>query len=118
MMQPYRTNAAEPPTPRWPYPRRRWWTRLLCRLRGHDWTTLRVNRRKFVGLVHLHPLAGCDAQCARCGEIWDDAPWAARLVTPTDLTLTPEEREEILTERVLLDAHGGAPRLSEWGPHA
>ena len=41
--------------------------------RGHRWRLVRVNYRKACALIHLHSLAGVDADCARCGAEWRDA---------------------------------------------
>lgn len=32
----------------------------------------RINDRKQLNLCHLHPLAGMDADCTRCGKEWRD----------------------------------------------
>lgn len=52
--------------------------RLLCWISGHRWTVLATSN-KHGYLAHLHPLAGQLADCARCGERWDDLPsgWEA-----------------------------------------
>jgi hypothetical protein len=47
----------------------RWWRRPLCLFAAHDWTITRDARAP---LQHLHPLAGCDAVCERCGARWLD----------------------------------------------
>lgn len=46
--------------------------RILCSMFGHRWIKLRCNIRKAINLGHLHPLAGYEAKCERCGEHWDD----------------------------------------------
>jgi len=46
--------------------------RIVCWLRGHDWDIVTVNVRKNINLWHLHPMAGCQAFCRRCGSEWDD----------------------------------------------
>lgn len=45
----------------------------LCKVFGHRWRLLSVNVSKVYNLRHLHPLAGADADCLRCGEQWRDA---------------------------------------------
>lgn len=55
--------------------------RLLCWLLavvtlggvGHRWLVTTVNVRKSISLAHLHPMAGCNAVCVRCGAVWLDA---------------------------------------------
>lgn len=47
--------------------------RVLCWLRGHKWRVVRTNERKHINLIHLHTMAGMDADCLRCGEQWRDA---------------------------------------------
>lgn len=60
-MTPYRhVTVIEPPKPRW-------WKRPLCWVNGHLWE---MTRRGPGFLSMLHPLAGCDAYCLRCGETW------------------------------------------------
>ncbi len=64
-------------------PRRTWWRRLRCLFLasftlgwlGHRWRILRENPSRTAALVHLHPLAGCDAVCERCGTHWLDAEY-------------------------------------------
>lgn len=76
-------------------PRRRWWRRAFCVAlyvatlghTGHRWRIVRTNVSKAVNLAHLHPLAGVDAYCTRCGSVWLDAlPWPGvnRLVEAAD----------------------------------
>lgn len=66
MMHPYRTApATEEP------PRSRWWKRAWCWLvAGHRWEVTRD--AGVYHLAHLHPYAGCDAFCIRCGATWLD----------------------------------------------
>lgn len=45
---------------------------LLCRIFGHRWRVLRVNYPRWVMEGHANPLAGKDADCARCGAMWRD----------------------------------------------
>lgn len=40
---------------------------------GHRWRLLRLNTWKNVALMHLHPMAGIDAECTRCQTRWIDA---------------------------------------------
>lgn len=47
-------------------------SRLICLVAGHRWLVVLVNWPKFIGLLHLHPLAGCWAICRRCRAEWDD----------------------------------------------
>lgn len=50
--------------------------RVMCALTRHRWRTLRVNWQKHVALMHLHPLAGKDCVCDKCGHTWHDfGPW-------------------------------------------
>ena len=61
--------------------------RLLCWLitlltlgfRGHRWRMVRINPGKHMWLMHLHTMAGLDADCARCGLEWRDAECAVHL---------------------------------------
>lgn len=46
--------------------------RILCWFVGHDWYITRMCAAKAIARVHVHTLAGCDADCARCGEEWRD----------------------------------------------
>jgi hypothetical protein len=50
-----------------------WVDRLLCRITGHLWRTVRINLLRSVSLVHLHHMAGHDAVCTRCHAHWLDA---------------------------------------------
>ena len=56
--------------------KRDWLTLLIDRIgciwNGHNWTVTRVVRAANWHLAHLHPLAGCDADCVRCGAEWRD----------------------------------------------
>lgn len=47
--------------------------RLVCWLFGHRWFFLFGSLGKAAGLAHLHPMAGEDHFCTRCGTYWDDA---------------------------------------------
>jgi hypothetical protein len=63
---PYRSAPlAAPPSPHW-------WKRPLCWLTlGHTWKITRI--LDGCGQLRLvHPLAGCDAHCTRCGKTWLD----------------------------------------------
>jgi len=49
--------------------------------RGHRWRMVRINPAKHVSIMHLHTMAGLDADCVRCGAEWRDAqpavsPWS------------------------------------------
>lgn len=48
--------------------------RVICWIIGHDWKVTMLSRSKHLALVHLHPLAGCQAKCQRCNKMWDDLP--------------------------------------------
>ncbi len=48
--------------------------RLICFILGHKWRITHVYPPKHHALMHLHPMAGCKAECIRCGEVWDDLP--------------------------------------------
>ena len=47
-------------------------SRLWCWVVGHRWKLVRENRRANLCLMHLHPFAGCDCDCERCGKEWRD----------------------------------------------
>lgn len=47
--------------------------KIICMIFDHRWILYRTNTLKHIGLIHLHPMAGMDAVCSRCGEIFDDA---------------------------------------------
>lgn len=47
--------------------------RLACVFGGHWWCMTRRNAMKAPGLAHLHPYAGCDCVCVRCGALWLDS---------------------------------------------
>lgn len=51
------------------------WLRALLTLgaRGHRWRMARINCAKHTALMHLHTMAGLDADCVRCGATWRDA---------------------------------------------
>lgn len=51
---------------------KRWWARPVCWLIGHKWYVLGINTSKNSGLAHLHPDAGIDQFCTRCGVEWYD----------------------------------------------
>ena len=67
----YRTHPAPFTIPIAPPVRRA--RRLLCWLVGHRWQ-VRATSDRTGYLGHLHRLAGKLADCARCGERWDDLP--------------------------------------------
>jgi len=69
-MEPYRTSprVVDP----WPYARSRW-GRLTCLLAKHDWHVLRTAPLRMMALCTFSGGAGLDAQCRRCGEVWEDA---------------------------------------------
>ena len=58
--------------------------RPICWFRGHKWRVTRAHDSVTFHLGHLHPLAGCDADCDRCGARWRDFayfdrwPWVDR----------------------------------------
>ena len=66
----YRVPATET-TP--PMLVKRWHARPLCWIIGHRWHVLAINTGKNAGLAHLHPDAGIDQFCTRCGAEWYDA---------------------------------------------
>lgn len=47
--------------------------RWVCWIAGHRWVFLFGSLDKAVALAHLHPMAGEDHYCVRCGSYWDDA---------------------------------------------
>jgi hypothetical protein len=55
-----------------------------CWPREHRWNVTRCVRAANWHLAHLHPLAGCDADCARCGAEWRDFDSFARRPWLTD----------------------------------
>lgn len=59
--------------------------RLLCWLMGHRWTNERFVCHRSLILTHLHSLAGAYADCARCGERWDDVCFTCKYGTPEEL---------------------------------
>ena len=74
---PYRA-ASLAPTPL--APSRSWWRSLGCYavgffslgFRGHRWRIVRENYPRAVAMMRLHPLAGKDAVCMRCGRTFLD----------------------------------------------
>jgi len=62
---------------------------LTFSLLGHRWVVLRTNTSKHLSLMHLHPLAGVDAMCLRCGTRWDDAE------LPQVVTLPPPPGDQL-----------------------
>lgn len=59
--------------------------RLRCFFSGHRYRVIAEVRSANAWLGHLHYLAGCDADCERCGHQWRDAdnfrrwPWIGDL---------------------------------------
>jgi hypothetical protein len=48
--------------------------RLLCWLRlGHKWVYIAGDSMKHIALAHIHPDAGLDKVCDRCGAEWFDS---------------------------------------------
>lgn len=46
--------------------------RARCAVSSHRWARVRANERRHANLAHLHPLAGLDCVCERCGAMWND----------------------------------------------
>lgn len=98
-MSPYRTPS--PPEK----PRRRRLGAAICWLRtlaglglvdGHAWKATRTNERRAWLLGHLHPMAGSDAVCIRCGAEWFDAggSTAAAIGWAGPRPIVPSERRK------------------------
>lgn len=46
--------------------------RPICWVSWHNFRVIRVNDLANAHMGHLHYLAGCDADCERCGKEWRD----------------------------------------------
>lgn len=47
--------------------------KMACFVFGHRWHVLHMNPQRASALLHLHVMAGMDADCERCGKVWRDA---------------------------------------------
>lgn len=52
--------------------------RLWCWVVGHRWSVTHTDIPRTLALINLHPMAGCIADCGRCGAHWDDISPSAR----------------------------------------
>lgn len=73
--------------------------RLLCWMIGHRWTVYATSPRAGY-MAHLHPLAGCLADCTRCGTRWDDLPAGWEQMVPERHEETQEQRWNEHTARM------------------
>ena len=48
------------------------WAAFVCFIRDHDWEVLREDPLRRLAFLHASLLAGQEARCRRCGQMWDD----------------------------------------------
>ena len=77
---PYRALATSPIPAELPARR---WARLLCPVVGHAWL-VRATSDRAITMAGFHPLAGCLADCRRCGKRWNDLPSACHICGEVD----------------------------------
>lgn len=73
--------------------------------RGHRWKIVNTNVHKAISLAHMHPLAGSDAVCLRCGLTWLDAEYM----------FERREREEFQVALTDLHRAPGDPSREDYG---
>lgn len=76
--------------------------RIACLFTGHVWAVRRINARKHGNLAHLHPMAGKDADCKRCGKVWSDSGIEAELLA--EIKATPRGSWRIPVDQVAREA--------------